>query len=178
MNHSVLVALLLASLGSCDPAQFKSPLSDPAKPKLEPKLTGTWGGRDEKTEFVFFVQPREDQHLDLLLVGRSTGDGVGQLVWDAFPTTLGGKTYLNLREKKITDNFANKYTLEPTYSLVRYELHGDTLKLAYLPNDALQSIDGGVALKEADSAALSAGVQQLPASAFKHFITLKRFKVP
>jgi hypothetical protein len=168
--------LLLASVGSCDPALFKNPLTDPAQVKAEPKLTGTWGGRDSQTEFVFFVEPREDQHLDVLLVGRGAGDGIGNIGFDAFPSTVGGKTYLNMREKIFTDSFANKFTLKERYMLVRYELTADTLSLSYLENEGVEG-DAGVSL-DAEPAVLAAGVQRLPASVFKHFQTFKRFKVP
>ncbi len=174
MHPSLWTALLLASIGSCDPAQFKHPLSDPAKIKAEPKLTGQWAGHDERTQFTMFIGPREDQHLDLLLVGTSPGEGVAQIAWDAFPTTLGGKTYLNLREKEYADTFGNRFTLKPGYAYIRYELKGETLKLAYLTSDATEG-DGGVPVA-GETEAVAAAVQKLPVGAFKPFITMKRVK--
>ena len=175
--HSPLTTLLvIAAVGSCDPAQFKSPLSDPAKAKADQKLLGTWSGRDERTEFVLFIETKEDQQLDLLLVGRSKTDGVAQIAWDAFSSTVGGKTYLNMREKQFSDMFNNKFTVAATSSVVRYELSGDSLSLSYLPNESLG--DAGTALTAADTRTVAAAVQKLPAAAFKPFLTMKRFKLP
>jgi hypothetical protein len=176
MHTPLATLMVLAAVGSCDPMQFKSPLSDPAKVRPDARLVGTWSGRDDRTDFVFFVEAREDQHLDLLLVGRSKSDGVAQIAWDGFPTSLGGKTYLNLREKHYSDMFANKFTLAETTSVVRYELTADTLAISYLPGESLG--DAGVALETADSRAVAAAVQKLPPAAFKPFVSLKRFKVP
>jgi hypothetical protein len=175
---SVLTALALAAAGSCDPAQFRHPLSDPAKAKPDARLEGTWGGRDGDTRFLLVAQAREDQRLDLLLVGRGKRDGVAQVAWEAFPSTLGGKTYLNLQEKKYSDLFGNKFTLEPTYWLVRYALTPDSLTLFWLPKESIESPDGGAPLLEADSAALAAAVPGLPDTAFKAFLTFKRVASP
>lgn len=175
--HSTMMwaALALAAVGSCDPAQFKNPASDPAKIKSDPKLTGTWVAHDAKTEFTFFAQEREDHHVDLLLVGRSADDGVSSIAWDAFPSAIGGKTYLNLREKVFSDSFGNKYTLKPPFMLVRYELTGETLSLSYLSQEAAEA-DGGVPF-EGDTASVAAALVKLPPKAFSHFQTFKRVKL-
>lgn len=178
MNQLALAALVVTSIGSCDPASFKNPLTDPAKAKVDGKLTGTWGGRDESTEFVLFVQPTQQGKVDVTLVGRGTNDGVAHMTWRGMTSTVGGKNYLNLQEKFFTDNWGNKYEVKPDYIVVRYELAGDTLKLNYLDGDGLNALDGGVAALTADTAGVAATIEKLPAKSFTHFMTFKRFKVP
>jgi acyl-coenzyme A thioesterase PaaI-like protein len=178
MNQLALAALVVTSIGSCDPASFKNPLTDPAKAKVDGKLTGTWGARDESTEFVLFVQPTQQGKVDVTLVGRGTNDGVSHMTWRGMTSTVGGKTYLNLQEKFFTDNWGNKYEVKPDYIVVRYELTGDTLKLNYLDGDGLNALDGGAAALTAETAGVAATIEKLPAKSFTHFMNFKRFKVP
>jgi hypothetical protein len=178
MNQLALAVVVVASIGSCDPAQFKSPLIDPAKAKVDGKLTGTWGARDESTEFVLFVQPTQQGKVDVTLVGRGTTDGVAHVTWRGMTSTVGGKNYLNLQEKAFTDNWGNKYEVKPEYIVVRYELAGETLKLHYLDGDGLNTLDGGASAATADTAGVASTIEKLPVKAFTHFMTFKRFKVP
>lgn len=169
---------VIAAIGSCDPASFKSPIVEPGKAKVDGKLTGTWAARDESTEFVLFVQPTQQGQVDVTLVGRGTSDGVAHMTWRGRTSTIGGKTYLNLQEKFFTDHWANKYEVRPEYIVVRYELKGDSLALNYLDGDGLAAVDGGTALTGADTASIANALEKLPAKSFPHFMTFKRFKVP
>lgn len=170
--------LLLAAVDSCDPAVFKHPLAEPEKAKADPKLPGTWGGRDESTEFVLFVQPVPPGRVDVTLVGRGTTDGVAHMSWRGVPATVGGKTYLSLQEKHFTDNVGGQFELKPGFIVVRYELKGDALKLSYLSSEGLALVPGGPAATSAEPAAVASALEKLPPKAFPHFLDFKRFKVP
>ena len=184
MNLHVITALVLTGVASCEPAQFTHPLSDPSTAKLDLKLVGTWAGRDDDAEFTVFIEPKREKPVlgapsttafDVLLVAHGPTDGVVSIAWEALPSTVGGKTYLNLREKVFSNAFENQYTLKPTYALVRYELNGDVVHFSALES---LDVDGGTELLTTPTPALAAAIQKLPASAFKSFIAVKRFKAP
>ena len=123
--RSLLVMLTLAagsaSSASCDPARFKHALSESAKAPLDPRLPGVWAGRIGDAESTLHFVPRDDGRLDVALVAAAPKDGATLLAYEGTPATVGGRLYMNLREKRYTDAFNNKYELTPGYLLMRID---------------------------------------------------------
>jgi hypothetical protein len=146
----MLVALVLGAgapqlFSSCDPAELKHPLSDPAQSKPDAKLLGNWAGRVGETEsLVSFSTRKDDNLMDVVVLARSD-EGLMTLAYQASTSTVGGKTYLNLKSKHFTDALENKYELSPNYILVRYEFGKDgSLSLAYLVDEEVKkAIEAG-----------------------------------
>lgn len=121
-----LAALLFAAaLCSCVPPESVHPLSDPAQQKPDPRLSGTFTGDLNGSRTVLHLFPKTGPYLDLVLVGDDGEKGGVVLTFDAFPSTIGGRTYLNLRHKKFLAPYADGTEIVPGYIFARYEVRKD-----------------------------------------------------
>jgi len=172
---------LSGTIPDCTPASVEHPLVEPEKAKADPRLEGTWASRNsDGTEVLMRVATREGAKSDAALLGAEVGKGVSLLSYEIFPAAVGGKTYLNVREKKYSSMSNDKYELLPGYMIVRYELKGDVLNLSYLVTDA--ALKSGLHKSESDlitddPAALSAYLAKADAAAWSSFSVMKRQKL-
>lgn len=182
----LLVALSLAVV-SCGPPRSSHPLSDPAAAKPDPRLVGLWTGLVNGSKATLQVFAKTGASLDLVLVGDDGEKGAAVLTFDAFPSALGGKTYLNLRAKTF-HAWADGFDLSPDYIFARYELTKDgALSLAVMDDApvkkavAAKTLAGTVA---DDDVTLSASTKDLaefvrtakPDELFSSFGTFRRVK--
>lgn len=164
------LVLALFALGSCEPPTSKSPLSDPATAKADPGLSGVFRGVVGDAPAMLHFVPSRGPLVDVVVVGVDDDKGAVVLHYEAFPTRLGDKTYLNLRAKRFRGAYATEVELADEYIFVRYALAPDgTLGLwAMNPEPAEASVgkgalagtivDGQVRLT-GDSAAVAAFVR-------------------
>lgn len=123
----VAVALALAAgIASCKPPRSRHPLTDPIKAKADVRLAGLWAGQmhagDPATlQFV----PRDGASVDVVLVGRDKKLGAVVLAFEAFPSSVGGRRYLNLRAKTFRGEYAEDVDLAPEYIFAKYEIGKD-----------------------------------------------------
>jgi hypothetical protein len=110
-----------AADSSCDLVRFKHPLVEPGQAAADPRLLGAWAGRIGDTECLLRFAPRKDGELDVAVISASSDDGAVQLAYQGFPATVGGQTFLNLREKHYTSAYDNKYQLDPAYVIERLD---------------------------------------------------------
>src|SRR5262245_29523811 len=118
-----LVALLL--IASCEPPESTQPLSDAAAAKADPRLSGSFSARIKDADCILHLMPGKGASTDLVLVVHEKDKGAFVLHWQAFPTTLGGKTYLNLQRKIFTDRYAEKFDLSSSFIFARYAVGKD-----------------------------------------------------
>ncbi len=143
-----LAGLAGLTLASCEPPRADHPLSDPHSAKLDARLVGMWSGhttnksdsksgndKSQKEDVVdVLVMPVTDAtdanskgapgQFDLVLVGHDS-HGAEVITFRGFATQLGGKSYLNLREKSFSGAYASKTTFTDHYIFARYELGKD-----------------------------------------------------
>ncbi len=118
---------------SCTPARSRTPLSDPAKAKLDPQLTGTWRAVKDGHEIYVHVFGYDSGQFDLVLVGDNGKDGAGVLHYQGHVSEGG---YLNLREKTFADPTADPFELSKTWLLGRYDIGADgTLVLSWMGDE-------------------------------------------
>lgn len=139
---SLLAALLLCS---CVPPESLHPLSDPAQQQADPRLSGTWTGDVNGSRTVLHLFPKTGPFLDLVLVGDDGEKGAVVLTFDAFPSVIGSRTYLNLRRKTFLPPYADATELAPTYIFARYELRRDGALTLWTMDDgpAKQAVAAG-----------------------------------
>jgi hypothetical protein len=186
----LVAAVLLATLGSCKPPRSHHPLSDPAQAKADTRLPGLWSGKtpDGEAAFLYVVQ-RSGALVDLVLLGDDGDKGAAVLHYDAFPTVLDGKGYLNLRRRSFKGEYGEGPQVDSEYIFARYQVSRDgTLTLAVMEDDPVEEAvkagtlegkieDGEVALS-ADSDHLADFVRRSDgAKLFRTVATFKRVPV-
>ena len=133
-------------------ADSKFPLSDPGKSEPDERLTGVWRKRGESGEVSFApAGGKSPASVFRVAVSRRKPDGTTEQLDPMllFPTTIGGKTYLNVtvgkdeKMKLLEEKGWTPETIPPIFFL-RYQVTEDTL--------TVQGIDG-----EAKKRAIQAG---------------------
>lgn len=182
------ILLAFALIASCKPPKAKHPLSDPAQAKPDPRLAGLWSGTMERgrAPVMLYAVQRSGALLDLVLFGDDGERGAAVLHFEAFPTVLGGKTYLNLRHKVLLGEYGETPQVDAEYLFARYELAGDgSLKLSLMDEDAIKKAVADKRLEgseEAGAVMITAGTPQLsefvrkadPARLFSRVASLRR----
>jgi hypothetical protein len=179
----VLAAAL--ALAACEPPESTQPLSAFAGAKADPRLSGTFTGRVNDADCFVHLMPGKGATTDLVLVVHEKDKGAFTLHWQAFATTVGGKSYLNLQRKTFPDRYAEKFDLSPGFIFARYELEKDgSLTLWTMQEDPLKAaiaahtldgvVDGDNVKLRASSAKLAAFVEKSDAKLFKRFGSFRR----
>jgi hypothetical protein len=131
----VLVAATALLFPSC--VDSKVPLSDPQKVKPDDRLTGVWRFRGDGGEMTYYHVGRAEEKLPASVIRvisvQHMPDGrmqQGELL--VFPTTLGGKTYLNVAEikpsqLKLLEEKGWTADAVNAYLILRYQVTGDVL---------------------------------------------------
>jgi hypothetical protein len=178
---------------SCSPPRSLHPLSDPAQAKADPRLAGTWVGKIDEEWMYLHLYPKEGAALDLVLVGGDGKNGAGVVVFDAFPSVIAGRSYLNLRAKVFRGEYGSDPEILPDYIFARYAIAKDgALTLWHMDDEgpvkeALTSgaLTGTPAAKgedvrlTSDSATLAAFVARAdPDKLFKRFGSFRRLATP
>ncbi len=126
----VLAVLLLVG---CEDS--KNPLSDPTTSKPDERLLGVWRvGVSQGADVYYHIGHAGKEFpkgvLRVVEVTHSEGD-VDTVEYFAFPTVLGGKTYLNVvddeKQVKLMEEKGWKAGVVKSYTFVKYQLDGDTL---------------------------------------------------
>ncbi|MHB8877885.1 MAG: hypothetical protein ACYC8T_29680, partial [Myxococcaceae bacterium] len=131
-----LVALCAAAVASCGPPESKNPLSDPAQARVDPRLTGLWAGEVNGSAATLQFFPKKGAYVDVVLVGDDGDKGAAVLTFDAFPTALAGKSYLNLRAKTFAGPYGENPSLAAEYIFARYEVGKDGALTLWTMDDA------------------------------------------
>jgi hypothetical protein len=112
MHKFMIISMLLftATLSACEnPAEFRSPIGDPAASDLDDRLIGTRvmaeGSEDDVLFFTLTIRHGEDGFIELAstVVGtelHSSGDDGTSFIWlrgTAFQSIVNDKVYLNFR---------------------------------------------------------------------------------
>ena len=175
--RTAIISLLICvgAVGSCEPPKSKNPLSAPASAKADLRLNGLWRG-DVNGSFVsLHVVPKEGAAIDLVLVGEDGTKGAFGLTFDAFPSNIGGQSYLNLRAKTFKGEYADSAEIGSEYIFAAYEIGKNGALMignmsAKLVEDAIKAgtlkgtSDERVVHLTAESSALAAFVQSADAS--------------
>ncbi len=158
---------LVAAIGfvSCEPPKSQNPLSDPKGAKADLRLAGLWAGHMNKDVDYIVFAPREDQMMDLVLIGQDSKDGAFTMHYEFYPTTIDGKDYMNLRSKFFPDPDSEKFVLSPTFFFARYEISKDGILSLWpmsddevkkaITNEKLEGNVDAIPMITADSAKLS-----------------------
>jgi hypothetical protein len=132
----------------------KTPLSDPHKSKADERLTGVWRFRGDGGEMNYYHFGRVGEKLPAAVMRVASiqhmPDGkMEQSDLLIFPSTIGGKTYLNasdgtdnqlklLEEKGWTPATVNAYLI------LRYQVAGDKLTIQWIDGEAKKrAVEGG-----------------------------------
>src|SRR6478736_7699380 len=144
-RHGPKAALLALVLVSCVPPESKNPLSDRALAKADPRLTGHFAAHMDDADAVLLLAPKTGASLDLVLVITEKDKGASVLSFDAFPSVIAGKTYLNLRNKDFKGPYAEHFEISAAYTFVRYQFAKDgSITLATMQGDPVKAaIDAG-----------------------------------
>jgi len=134
LRFALCAGLLAVGVASCGPPESQNPLSDPAQAKPDARLTGLWSGEVENSPATLQFFPKQGPFLDVVLTGNDGEKGASVLVFDAFPTLLNGKTYLNLRAKSFRGLYSESFEIGAAYLFVRYDIAKDG-SLTLLPMD-------------------------------------------
>lgn len=182
----------VAVLGACKPPKFVHPLLPLTQAKADERLAGTWRGRtvEGSDPVVLYVVQRAGALVDVVLLGDDGEKGAVNLHFEGFPTSLDGRTYLNLRRKTFAAEYGEKPQVDKLYLLVRYELAADgSLTLSLLEEEPLKKAvkTGALAGKlEGDDVTVTAESGQLaaffrkgdPAKLFAAFARLEKLAPP
>jgi hypothetical protein len=178
--------LFLAAFAACEPPDSDHPLSDPAAAKADPRLSGRFSGKVQDADVVVFLARGQGATIDLVMVVHEKEKGAFDLHWQAFPSTIGGKNYLNLQRKMYTNRYSENFDLSPTYIFARYEIKKDGSLTLWQMQEKLvkeaiadKALEGEVkednAKLHAPTARLAAFVEKAdPAKLFELFGTFKR----
>lgn len=135
-------------LSGCDDS--KNPLSDPQASRPDDRLTGVWRSRDNET--VYLVDHAGEGFLESMLriveITHSQGKLMPPEEYLAFPTVIGGKTYLNLIWEKKTVQQLDEQGWKPdvvtSYAFLRYQFDGDKLVVYIIDEEAKsRAVKGG-----------------------------------
>lgn len=106
---------VLLGLAGCLPVS-QNPLSSPEEAVADSRLAGVWYGRSgEDTIFLHFVSGK-DARMDVVEVDHEKNGEAHTNLYTMFPSVIGGRRYMNIREKK---------GAEKRYYLARYQLSGN-----------------------------------------------------
>lgn len=182
----------LFTIAGCEPPLSVHPLSDPTAAKADPKLSGVFATNMDGTEVWLHFNPRETGAVvDVIMIGHDPKDGAMALHYEAFPTQIGGRGYLNLREKTFPSMLESSYTLSKHYIFARYEfdkagalsffaMDGTPAQDAIRKKEIAGAIRGTSELAldgtilTADSAALSAWIGKADPKLFNKLGTFKK----
>jgi len=137
----VIVPCLM--LLACDPPKFSNPLSNPQTAKADPRLVGIWNVVIDGKHGTLTVVPNAGATVDLVFVAGDGEKGAFVIGFNAFPTALDGKTYLNMRGKRWVGS--DKTELDKEWLIVRYEVTRprgdttDTLALWIMQDDEIKA---------------------------------------
>jgi hypothetical protein len=134
LKLGVSFVLLAVGVASCVPPESQHPLSDPAQAKPDARLVGLWAGDFDGAGATIQFFPKTGPYLDLVLTGNDGEKGASVLVFDAFPSTVAGKTYLNLRAKTFEGSYADKITVASSFIFARYDVAKDG-SITFFPMD-------------------------------------------
>jgi hypothetical protein len=124
-TRRTLIALTLF-WACCEPPRSKNPLTPPEAAKPDARMAGVWAGRlGERDEALLRVVPREGARFDLVLVGQDRASGAVVLAFEGFPSTIAGRSYLNLRSKTYLGDYAEKTQIAESWIFARYEVTRD-----------------------------------------------------
>ena len=187
----VAFAAGIVTIAGCEPPLSVNPLSDPSTAKADPKLTGVWATNMNGAEVWMHFNPRETGAVvDVLMIGHDPKDGAMVLHYEGFPSRIGGKGYLNLREKTFPNMWESAYTVSKHYIFARYDFEKDgTLTLSVMDGtpsgDAIRKKEIAGAIRgesemfsettlTADSTALAAWVEKSGPSLFDKLGNFKK----
>lgn len=128
------LAVCLLLIGCND---SRNPLSDPKISKADEQLIGVWRGRDETIGTDYHISQAGENFPGSILriteVRHDHGKENPTGEYLAFPTVLGGKTFLNLvidqtQIKSLNTKGWNAETVDG-YTFLRYQVDGDRLVL-------------------------------------------------
>lgn len=178
---SVLVSMAAACLLFTSCADSTFPLSDPGKSEPDERLAGVWGKRGESGEVSFAPAGGKFPASVLRVAGsRRKPDGTmeesGSLLF--FPTTIGGKNYLNVpsivggkdyldsryqdKEMKLLEEKGLTPETVSCYIFLRYQVTEDTL--------TIQQIDGGAKKRAIESGKIKGSLKMdQDRTVFPHF---------
>jgi hypothetical protein len=143
----LVVGLLLAG---CDDS--KTSLSDPGASKPDARLAGVWQFRGEDGQVTYYHMGRADEKLPesvMRVVGVTHGEGKVEPPSELliFPTTLDGKTYLNVtegKERQVKLIEEKGWKGVESYFIFKYQIDGDKLLVWVMDGDAKKrAIEGG-----------------------------------
>jgi hypothetical protein len=141
---SALAAVVLAVAGAlptCEPPKSHHPLTDPSKAKVDARLNGLWSEVRERggDGMMLHFFPKGDTGWDIVLVGSDGEKGVGLMVFDAFPSSIGGQRYFNLRVKTFRGVYAEHAVVSSDYMFAKYALgKGGALTLWIMDADPVE----------------------------------------
>ena len=188
MKKSLSLVALAALLFSCEPARSTHPLSDPEVAKPDARLTGLWTGfAHDGDPATLEILPRgAGAAFDLVLIGDDGDKGAFVVQFEGFPSTIAGRTYLNLRPKIAQGEFADPAPkVSETYLFARYEIakngeltfwttKEDVVKAAVTSKTLEGAIDHDDVKITDSSAKLAAWIEKAPESLWSKFGTFKK----
>jgi len=136
-----LIVCLLAP--GCDDS--KTPLSDPQTAKADNRLVGVWRWRGENGEVTYYHvghagEKFADSMMRIVSIKHDQGKVEPPEEYLAFPTVLGGKTYLNVvvdqKQVKKLDETGWKTDVVDRYALFKYQVDGGKLVVWLIDEDA------------------------------------------
>jgi hypothetical protein len=182
------LVLLAALLFSCEPTRSTNPLSDPATAKADARLTGLWTGtvKDGDVATLEILPHGKGAAIDFVLIGDDGDKGAFVIQFDAFPSVIGGKSYLNLRPKIAQGEFGDPAAkVSDLYLFARYEVakNGDltlwttkdeVMKDAVTSKALEGTVDHDDVKLSESTAKLSAWVEKAPETLWNKFGTFKK----
>jgi hypothetical protein len=140
-----LLAIAACSLLLTSCFDSKVPLSDPQKAKPDDALMGVWRFQSEGGEINYYHFGHAGDKLPASLMQvvfvQHTPDGnIRSAELLAFPTTLGGKTYLNVAEAspeqlKLLEEEGWTGEVLHEYLILQYQITGNTLTIKWIDNE-------------------------------------------
>jgi hypothetical protein len=124
---SIAAAIAVVLGAGCGPPEFQNPLSDPASAKADARLEGVWISIGDKEENTLTFKTVDAATMHLAVSGNPPDE------FTMFPTTLDGRTYMNLKAASPTQEVGRNYLI------VLYEFTADgRLQLRLLRSEAFQ----------------------------------------
>jgi hypothetical protein len=142
-----IVVLLLAPT-ACGRVLCDNPLTSPAEAKADSRLRGLYSIRGTQPDLVYLLPRKNSATVDVIFIDRaepkSGRETSGAWRCDAFPSRLGGRTYLNARSC-LPDSKNGVTAPSDRYDIVRYEFGEDGVLVIRLMNTGpvVEAIDSG-----------------------------------
>ncbi|MBS2024175.1 MAG: hypothetical protein JST92_17370 [Deltaproteobacteria bacterium] len=138
--HSGLTVALALVLTSCVPPESAHPLSAPESAKADKRLSGLFTSHLDGVLVTLELVPKTGALVDLVLTGTDKDKGASVLAFEAFPTMLAGKSYLNLRAKTFKGPYADGAEVAEKYIFAKYEFGKDgALTLAIMEEEPVKA---------------------------------------